>query len=120
MANTAPAENPSEGRKVSTRSKLAFGVGQSAEGITSSAYNLLILFFYNQVLGLSPALASLALFLALVVDAVTDPLVGSISDSYRSALGRRHPFMYVSAFPVALAFYALFSPPALGEPGMFA
>ena len=50
-----------------------------------------MLVYYNQVLGLEPALAGLALALALVVDAVTDPLVGVWSDRARTRWGRRHP-----------------------------
>jgi Na+/melibiose symporter-like transporter len=54
------------------------------------------------------------------VDAVTDPLVGSLSDRYQSRWGRRHPFMYGSALPFALVFYLLFVPPeGLGETALF-
>ena len=53
------------------------------------AYFLLI--YYSQVVGLDPALAGFALLLALVVDAVSDPLVGRWSDHIRTRLGRRHP-----------------------------
>jgi Na+/melibiose symporter-like transporter len=54
------------------------------------------------------------------VDAITDPLVGSISDRHRSRWGRRHPFMYGSALPFALVFYLLFVPPdGLSENGLF-
>lgn len=99
---------------------MAFGVGQFAEGLKSTGFSLFILFYYNQVLGLSGTLAGMALFIALLFDAVTDPLAGSLSDNFRSRWGRRHPFMYASAIPLALAFLGLFSPPAsLGQTGLF-
>ncbi len=111
--------NPRD-RLVPFSSKLAFGVGQAAEGMKNTAFSLLILFYYNQVLGLPGTLAGLALFIALLFDAVTDPLAGSLSDNWKSRLGRRHPFMYASAVPLALAFVGLFSPPTgLGEWGLF-
>lgn len=91
--------------------RLAFGLGQFAEGVKSGAFNFFLLFYYNQVLGLSGALAGQALLIALVFDAVSDPVVGSFSDSFRSRLGRRHPFMYAAAVPFGLAFYGLFNPP---------
>ncbi len=98
-------------RLVPFSSKLAFGVGQFAEGLKNTAFSLFVLFYYNQVLGLSGTLAGTALFIALVFDAFTDPLAGSLSDRWKSKLGRRHPFMYASALPLALAFIGLFAPP---------
>jgi GPH family glycoside/pentoside/hexuronide:cation symporter len=110
----------SNDREVAFSSKFAFGVGQFAEGLKNMSFSLFILFYYNQVLGLSGTLAGMALFIALLFDAVTDPLAGSLSDNFKSRWGRRHPFMYASAIPLALAFVGLFSPPEdLGQWGMF-
>jgi GPH family glycoside/pentoside/hexuronide:cation symporter len=89
-----------------------FAVGQIPEGVQSTSFGFFLLFFYNQVLGLSGFLASLAIVIALLVDAVSDPIIGSWSDSIRHRWGRRHPFMYAAAAPFALCFYLLFSPPA--------
>lgn len=91
--------------------KFAYGVGQLAEGLKNSALNTFLLFYYNQVLGLPGTLAGFAIAIALIFDAVSDPLTGSISDNWRSKLGRRHPFMYASAIPLGISFFLLFSPP---------
>ena len=91
--------------------KFAYGIGQLAEGLKNSALGTFVLFYYNQVLGLPGTLAGLALAIALVFDAFTDPLAGSISDNWQGKNGRRHPFMYASALPLAIFFYLLFSPP---------
>ena len=110
----------SNDRLVPFSSKFAFGIGQYAEGLKNTAFSLFILFYYNQVLGLSGTLAGIALFVALLFDAVTDPLAGSLSDNWKSKLGRRHPFMYASAVPLALAFVGLFAPPEnLGQLSLF-
>jgi Na+/melibiose symporter-like transporter len=97
-----------------------YGLGQAAEGINATAFNLFALFYYNQVLGLSGALAGLALGIALVVDAIVDPLIGVLSDAWRSPLGRRHPFMYASVLPLAISFALLFNPQVQGEASLFA
>jgi GPH family glycoside/pentoside/hexuronide:cation symporter len=68
-------------------------------------------------MGLSPSLAGLAFFLALVLDAVTDPLVGNISDRARFKSGRRRPFFF-AAIPMAVCYYLLLSPPRL-HAGLF-
>ncbi len=98
-------------RKITTTTKLSFGIGQAAEGIKNNAFTLFLLFFYVQVHGLSASLAGTALFIALCFDAVSDPIAGYLSDSWRSRWGRRHPFMYASAVPLAIAFYFTFVPP---------
>lgn len=73
------------------------------------------------MLGLSGTLAGLALAIALVFDALSDPLAGTLSDRWQSSWGRRHPFMYASALPLAFAFYGTFSPPdGLGQDALFA
>ena len=111
-----------EAPPLSTGTKLSYGVGQVAEGLKNVAIATFVLFYYNQVLGLPGTLAGLALGIALVFDALTDPIAGSVSDNLTSRLGRRHPFMYASALPLAVAFFLLFFPPAsaLGQWGLFA
>ena len=100
--------------------KLCYGVGQLSDGVKQASFSTFLFFYYNQVLGLSGSLAGLAALLALVVDAVTDPMVGQWSDRFHSRWGRRHPFMLAGAIPFGVAIVALFSPPAsLGEMGLF-
>ena len=67
--------------------------------------------FYTQVVGMPALLVGQALTLALVLDAISDPIVGYWSDNCRSRWGRRHPFMYASAIPVAVSFFLLWTPP---------
>ena len=104
-----------------TRStKLWYGFGQAAEGLTHESFSLFLLFYYTQVVGLSGALTGQAIMIALLFDAVTDPLAGVLSDRFESRWGRRHPFMYASALPMSAAFYLVFAPPAgLGQMGLF-
>ena len=71
-----------------------------------------MLVYYSQVLGLSPQLAGLALGIGLAFDAVSDPLVGFLSDNTKSRLGRRHPYLYASVLPLALSYFLLWHPPA--------
>lgn len=98
--------------KLTWRVRFMFAVGQIPEGIQSTSFGFFLLFFYNQVLGLSGFLASMAIVIALLFDAVSDPIIGSWSDSVRHRWGRRHPFMYAAAAPFAISFYFLFAPPA--------
>ncbi len=102
----------SSAAKLPTRTRIAYGIGATAESSISAAFNAFNFLFYNNVLGLSGTLCGLAVTIALVFDAVSDPLVGSISDRWKSRLGRRHPFLYAAPIPMALCFFGIYSPPA--------
>ncbi|MGD8418238.1 MAG: MFS transporter [Pseudomonadales bacterium] len=100
--------------------KLTYGFGQAGEGLKNGAFGVFVFFYYNQVLALPGTLAGLAVGIALVFDAITDPMAGSLSDNWRSKLGRRHPFMFLAALPLGVSFVLLFSPPdGLGQFGLF-
>jgi len=91
--------------------KVAFGKGASGEAITNVSFNTFVFFYYNQVLGLSGTLAGLAVTIALFSDAITDPLMGTISDRTKSRFGRRHPYLLFTAIPLGMVFFLIFSPP---------
>jgi Na+/melibiose symporter-like transporter len=105
--DAAPAE-----RRVPWTPRLAYALGNAGETILHRTFEYFVLFFYTQVLGLAGSLAGLAILAALVVDAITDPLVGTYSDSLQARFGRRHTLMFASALPTALLFFLLFNPPA--------
>ena len=88
------------------------GIGALPDTYMNFAFNTFLLFFYNQVLRMPAVLASVAITIALVIDAFVDPMVGSYSDNLQSRLGRRHPLMYAAAVPLGVALYLAFSPPA--------
>lgn len=106
-----PSESPAGAPALSARLKFLYGLGLSAEGVKNNAFNTFLLFYYQQVAGLGAVYTGVALFLALCIDAVLDPIVGVWSDGLSTRFGRRHPFMYASIAPLALCFYAVFRPP---------
>jgi Na+/melibiose symporter-like transporter len=75
-------------------------------------FNTFITIYYNQVIGLTNTLIGTAIMLAMIGDAITDPVVGIISDRWHSRHGRRHPFLFVAPVPLALSLYFIFNPPA--------
>ena len=92
--------------------KLAYGFGSVAYGVKNNGFDYFLLLFYSQVIGLDARLVGIAITTALVVDAISDPVVGYWSDNLRSRWGRRHPFMYASLLPVSLSYFLLWNPPA--------
>jgi Na+/melibiose symporter-like transporter len=106
-------------RKLDLPTKLFYGFGSVAFGVKDNGFSYMLLFFYSQVVGLPTPLVALALTIALIWDAMIDPLIGQLSDNLKSPWGRRHPFMYAAALPVALSYFALWNPPHWGQQPLF-
>lgn len=100
--------------------RLAYGIGSVAYGIKNNGFTTFLMIYFNQVLGLPAILVGLSLLIALLFDAVSDPLVGYISDRHKSRFGRRHPFMYAAILPTCIAYFFMWTPPDLGDAGLFA
>ncbi|MBZ6379836.1 MFS transporter [Pacificimonas flava] len=106
--NDQAAEQPPP---LSRGTKLAYGAGAIANGVKNVAFAAYLMFFYNQVVGISAAIVSAAIALTLVIDAFFDPMLGRWTDMTKSRWGRRHPFIYGAAAPTALFFAIVWFPP---------
>lgn len=116
MSQSPDAERP----RLTVAIKSFYGLGFFG---TSAKLQLMgfLLLFYNQLVGLPAPWVSFALFIALLVDAVWDPIVGQLSDNTRTPWGRRHPYIYGAALPAAICFTLLFMPPrGWSHPALFA
>ncbi len=98
--------------KVPVSTKIYQGFGGIANSHKDFAFGTFLLLYYSQILGVSASLVSVVIAISLFIDAITDPVVGSISDNYKSRLGRRHPFMLGAALPFGITMYFLFAPPS--------
>lgn len=96
---------------LSTGMKIAYGAGDFGR----AGYNTLRMFFYaiflTDVVGLNPLLGSVAALVAIIWDAVNDPLVGLLSDRARTRWGRRRPFFLWFTVPFGLSFLLLWWAP---------
>ena len=95
---------------LSNKFKINYSIGSVANGVKTDTFTFFLLFFYSNIIGLNPGLAGSAIFIALCIDAITDPLMGTISDRTNSSLGRRHPYMFISFIPMSLGYILLFAP----------
>jgi len=98
-------------RRLSVPTKLFYGFGSVAFGVKDNGFSYFLAFFYAQVVGLPAQTVGFAIMLALILDAFIDPLVGQLSDNTRSKWGRRHPWMYAAAIPVAVSYLLIWNPP---------
>ncbi|MBA3896874.1 MAG: MFS transporter [Sphingomonadaceae bacterium] len=98
--------------RVPLSAKLAYGAGAIAYGIKDNGFQVFLLIFYNQVVGLPAGQVGAAILIALLLDAFIDPAVGVLSDRTDTRWGRRHPWLYASALPIAIAWVMMWNPPA--------
>ncbi len=98
-------------RRLGFSTRFFYGFGSVAFGVKDNGFSYFLAFFYAQVIGLPAETVGFAIMLALVIDAFIDPIVGQLSDNTRSRWGRRHPWMYGAAIPVAVSYVLIWNPP---------
>jgi len=91
--------------------KLRYAMGGAAEGAVGYAFNGFNFIIYTVVFGLPGTMAGTAVFLSIILDAISDPLIGYLSDRWRSSWGRRHPFIFFAALPLGAVIYCIYQPP---------
>ncbi len=98
-------------RRLSLSTRVFYGFGSVAFGVKDNGFSYFLAFFYAQVVGLPAQTVGFAIMIALILDAFIDPIIGQLSDNTRSKWGRRHPWMYGAAIPVALSYMLMWNPP---------
>lgn len=93
--------------KLKLGTKIGYSVG-SMTRIGEEAFYFYFILFLTTVVGIEPAIAGTIAFIAILWDAITDPVIGYFSDRSRSKYGKRRPFMLAAAVPMALGFWLLF------------
>ena len=91
--------------------KLLYGVGDVGNALADSAIQFFLLVFYTDALLVAPAIASSALLIGKIWDAINDPLMGWISDHTHSRFGKRRVYMIFGALPMALAVFLMWRMP---------
>ncbi len=86
---------------------VSYGVGDIYGGGSFLIISVLFMFFLTDVVGLPPALAGFVMLPGKIWDAISDPLMGYLSDRTRSRFGRRRIYFLTGMLPVALTFIML-------------
>jgi Na+/melibiose symporter-like transporter len=93
-----------------------YGLASTGNGIYSTVPGLLLMFYMTNIIGIDVKYATLAIFAPKVIDVITDPFMGSVSDRTTSHWGRRRPYFIVGAVLLGPLFALLFSSPEFGDP----
>jgi len=98
-------------QKLSVLEKIGYGSGDAAVNVVISAMFLIITFFYTDIFGIKPKDVALLFLLVRLIDAVTDPLMGLITDKVKTKWGRyRHYFLFLSV-PFGISVFLTFTTP---------
>ena len=90
---------------------VGYGAGDFGLNLFYTTLNLYLLYYYTDVVGLSPAVAGTIFMAALLWDAVTDPVMGLIASRTRSRHGQYRVYFLFAAPLLCLAFVAMFVAP---------
>ena len=95
-----------EASRIPLGQKIAFGIGMLANQMFPAALSIFMVILV-QSLGMSPFLWGLIFFLPKLVDCVTDPVMGFISDRTVSRWGKRRPYIFIGAILSGLSYIAM-------------
>ena len=93
---------------LTNRVRAGYGIGDYAICLYWSGIGLYLLYFYTDVVGISPILAGWIYALGIGWDAITDPFMGYLAERTKTKMGSYRPFVYYGSIPLALSFVLLF------------
>jgi GPH family glycoside/pentoside/hexuronide:cation symporter len=110
MPNSEHYATPLEDR-ISLSQKSAYAIGMLVNNLQAAALPAMVVIL-NLGLGMDPILVGIIGFAPRIFDAVSDPMMGYISDNTRSRWGRRRPYIFVGALLAGIVFAAMWQLPA--------
>ena len=87
--------------------RIGYGIGDYAICLYWSGVSLYLLYFYTDVVGITPQMAGLIYAIGIAWDAITDPFMGYMAERTRTKMGSYRPYIYYGSIPLALSFVVL-------------
>ena len=99
--------------ELNMKQKAAFGIGAVGKDMVYALSSTYVMYYYQDVLGLSATFVGLILMIARIFDAVNDPFMGVLVAKTRTRWGRFRPWLFSGTLLTAVVLYALFAAPAV-------
>jgi len=108
-------------KKLKLRDIWGYASGEGATSITMNGIGNFSMLFFTQLMGMRPELIGIAFGTGSIYDALTDPVLGTISDRTSTRFGRRHPYMLIGGLLLAVLFFFVWFVPETfqGEKTLF-
>jgi GPH family glycoside/pentoside/hexuronide:cation symporter len=103
--------------KLSFREKFGYGLGDTASHFAWDMAGMFLFFYLTDVYGISAAMAGTIMLIARIWDAISDPMIGIISDRTNTRFGKFRPYMLWFAAPLGVSLVLLFTTPDFEETG---
>jgi Na+/melibiose symporter-like transporter len=104
-------------KKLSFVEKVGYSLGDSAANFIFQTVMMFLMFFYTDVMGISPAVAGIIFLITRIWDAVNDPMMGAIADRTNTRWGKFRPWVLWSALPFGIIGVLMFTTPNLSAVG---
>ena len=103
------------------REKFAYGIGAAGKDMVYMLSASYVLYYYQDIMGVSAVAMGIILFIARIFDAFNDPIMGIIVAKTKTKWGKFRPWLFVGTLTNAIILYLMFSaPPALNGGGLVA
>ncbi|MCL7747510.1 MFS transporter [Halalkalibacter alkaliphilus] len=117
MPSVQPQPSLKENSKLGMREKIGYASGDLASNLIYQTTSIYLLFFYTNIYGISPGAAATMFLVVRLIDAISDPLVGSLVDRTNTRFGRFRPYLLFWAIPFAGLAFLCFTTPDFTEGG---
>ncbi len=106
--------------KCSLFGMLIYGSGECASSLVMNSIFAFAMLYYTKALGLDPSWAGIAMSVSVLWEAITEPVIGHLSDNTRSRWGRRHPYMVFGGLIMTACSYLIWAVPVAVQAGQLA
>lgn len=96
---------------VPTGMKVGYGIGDFGANLVFLTTLFYVLYYFTDVLGIPPETAGIVVLAAKFWDAVSDPMMGAVSDRTKSRWGKKRPYLLFGAIPLGITVFLLFCTP---------
>jgi Na+/melibiose symporter-like transporter len=106
-----------QAKKLSFGEKVGYSLGDAAANFIFQTVMMFLMFFYTDVMGISPAVAGIIFLITRIWDAINDPMMGAIADRTNTRWGKFRPWVLWSALPFGIIGVLMFTTPNLSAVG---
>jgi GPH family glycoside/pentoside/hexuronide:cation symporter len=103
--------------RVPLRMKIGYGIGDFGANLVFLATLFYILYYFTDVFGIPPEVAGIIVLASKSWDAISDPIMGTISDRTTSRWGKKRPYLLFGAVPLGITVFLLFYSPDFSNLG---
>jgi GPH family glycoside/pentoside/hexuronide:cation symporter len=100
---------------LSLGTRLGFGVGDFGANLIFQSTYIFLIFYFTDVFGIAAPIAGTIFLISKAWDAVSDPVVGYLSDRTNTRWGKKRPYLLFGAIPLGVFFFLLFASPPMSQ-----